>query len=731
QDVLDLGLHAFRLSRYAGAWAGLKIVTAVADGIGTVDLSPSRHAFTVPSFSVDGRPWRHEPQVTVGPHAVPGQERLVSDYRLRAAQAYARANGIDRVAGAAPGARLGVVCAGKTYFDVLDAFGGDLSAAGVRVLRLGMTFPLVEETVTEFAASVREIAVVEEKRPFVETQLRAILHEAGVSVPVRGKRALGLPVDGELSAAGIAAALGADYPERIVLPVLPSPPVPARPPGYCSGCPHNRSTVVPDGALTGGGVGCHGIQYFEPRQAHHKSLPPPPMGAEGVPWLGLQPFTATEHVIQNLGDGTLSHSGTLAIRAAVAAGADITFKILYNAAVAMTGGQDVTGLLDVPSLTRALEAEGVARIAVCAEDPARYGHGVRWRNRARWGRGVSVHSRDELADVQDSLRSVRGVTVLIYDQRCAAEARRLRKRGELDTPPRRVVINEAVCEGCGDCGTKSNCLSVLPVMTEFGEKRQVHDPSCNRDYTCLDGDCPAFVTLTPKPRRRGSGASSGSRSAPGSGPGAAPGSGPSSGDNSKKLPAGTLPDPPVPAGDRRYGVYFTGIGGTGVVTASRIIAAAAESAGLAVGGLDQTGLSQKAGAVVSHLRLARSAADLGAPTVDTADLCLSGDILQAAAAPHLAKIRRDSVVVADSAVTPTAGMLQGAAAAPPRADLEDAIRRRAGNALFIEAKGIAERVFGDHLLGNVILVGAAFQLGGLPVSAADLDAAAGRLGEAN
>jgi indolepyruvate ferredoxin oxidoreductase len=320
------------------------------------------------------------------------------------------------------------------------------------------------------------------------------------------------------------------------------------------------------GALVGGGVGCHGIMYFEARHAGMKALPPPPMGAEGVPWIGLSPFVAEPHVIQNLGDGTFSHSGTLAIRASVAAGADITFKILYNATVAMTGGQDVTGLMDVPAMTRALEAEGAAKIVVCAEEPESYGR------RARWAAGTEVHGRDRLAAAQEELRSVPGVTVIIYDQRCAAQSRRLRKRGQLAEPPRRVIINEAVCEGCGDCGVKSNCLSVLPVATEFGEKRRIHDPSCNRDYTCLEGDCPSFVTIKPRKRGRRRARAGGARPA---------------------LPAGSLPVPARPAAGLRYGIYFTGIGGTGVVTANRIIATAAEAVGFAIGGLDQTGCPRR------------------------------------------------------------------------------------------------------------------------------------------
>jgi indolepyruvate ferredoxin oxidoreductase len=725
QDLVDLGVHAFAMSRYSGTWVGMKVVTTVADGIGTVDLDAGRQRPTEPDYRPDGgRAWRHEPLRTIGPHAVPDQEVLVVERRLRAAQAYARHNGLDRVVGARSGARLGVVCAGKTYFDVVQAFAdlglplADLAGAGVSILRLGLTYPLVEDTVVEFAASVDEVLVVEEKRPFVERQLRSILHEAGSTVAVQGKRdrfgAALTPQVGELDATAVAAVLARVLPElappkpaRQGLPLLQ---LPARAPGFCSGCPHNRSTVFPDGALVGGGVGCHGIMYFEQRHVGMTSLPPTPMGAEGVPWIGLAPFVSEPHLIQNLGDGTLSHSGTLAIRASVAAGVNVTYKILYNAAVAMTGGQEVTGLMDVPALTRALAAEGVSRIAVCSAEPKRYGR------RARWAPGVAVHGRDRLTAVQDELRNMPGTTVLIYDQQCAAEARRLRKRGLQPTPPHRVVINEAVCEGCGDCGAKSNCLSVLPVQTEFGEKRQVHDPSCNRDYTCLEGDCPSFVTITPKGPSRRTSRSVKSKPVPG-------------------LPSGGLPTPVRPRLDGQFGVYFTGIGGTGVVTANRIIADAAQAAGYLVGGLDQTGLSQKAGAVVSHLHLASSRDALGAATVSAAgaDLYLSGDILQAAAAKHLDRIRPGrSVAVVDASLTPTAAMLQGGQGSPDVTTLQAAIRDRVdgGTVAFVDSQRIAEQVFHNHLLANVVLLGAAFQSGGLPVSAADVDAAMARQGKA-
>jgi indolepyruvate ferredoxin oxidoreductase len=714
QDVLDLGIHAFRLSRYAGCWVGLKIITAVADGIGSVDSSLDRHRPTdPPEVGLDGQPWRHQPLSTVGAHAVPNQERLVVHDRLVAARAYARHNGIDRCIGAEGAGSVGVVCAGKTYLDVVQALAdlgltaADFSALGIRVLKLGMTYPLVDETVIEFAASVGQLIVIEEKRPFIETQLRSILHEHGVVVPVVGKRdRAGKPLTslvGELDPAGIATILRKTVPD---LPVtekgvsgptrLPLAQLAPRSPGFCSGCPHNRSTVFPDGALVGGGVGCHGIMYFEARHLGMKSLPPTPMGAEGVPWIGLSPFVGEPHLIQNIGDGTLSHSGTLAIRASVAAGANVTFKILYNSAVAMTGGQDVTGLLPVPDMTRALEAEGVRRVVVCADDPKRYGR------RARWAKGVHVVGRDGLAEMQDQLRTVAGVTVIIYDQRCAAEARRLRKRGLLAEPPRRVVINEAVCEGCGDCSTKSNCLSVLPLETEFGEKRYIHDPSCNRDYTCLEGDCPSFVTLAPKQPGRKVEAGRKPRVA------------------KHPLPTGDLPVPPLPTIERQYGIYFTGIGGTGVVTANRILASAAEAAGLFVGGVDQTGLSQKAGAVASHLHLAKDTADLGSATVGSggADLYLSGDILQAAGPAHLDKVREGrTVAVVDNSFTPTAAMLQTDAPLPDVSLLEREISDRVGreHTFFLDSKRMAEGLFGDHLLANIVLLGSAWQMGGLPM----------------
>ncbi|HKY64994.1 MAG TPA: indolepyruvate ferredoxin oxidoreductase family protein, partial [Acidimicrobiales bacterium] len=513
QDLFDLGVEAFRLSRFCGSWVGVRIVTAVADGVADVATGIDRFPAGDPEVAVGGVPWRHEP---TGRILGGDLEELWLDRRLRAAQEWVTARGLDRVVGADGPARVGIVCAGKTYRDVLGALEAcgvgptDLAAAGVRILKLAMTYPVAPAGVLDLGAAVDEVLVVEEKRPFVEQQVRAIAHEAGLATPVRGKRDRAgdplVPLSGELTAERLVPVLTRVLPEL----APPAPPslgrarlpladVPGRTPAFCSGCPHNRSTVVPVGSVTGGGVGCHGMIHFEPRHADETFVPPTPMGAEGAHWIGLAPFVGDRHLFQNLGDGTFSHSGALAVRACVAAGVHITFKLLYNSAVAMTGGQDLTGLMDVPALTRSLAAEGVGAIAVCTDDVDRYGR------HADFAPGVSVRPRDDVLEVQEELRRHPGVSVLVYDQRCAAEARRLRKRGLLDEPPARVVINQAVCEGCGDCSRVSNCLSVLPVETEFGERREIHQSSCNKDYSCLEGDCPSFLTLVPATGRRARG----------------------------------------------------------------------------------------------------------------------------------------------------------------------------------------------------------------------------------
>jgi indolepyruvate ferredoxin oxidoreductase len=727
QDLFDLGMEAFRLSRFCGSWVGVRIVTAVADGIGAVDTSIERFVAGDPpgpgdpEVIVDGRPWRHQPSgKLVGAGDL---ESLWLDRRLRAAQGWVAKRGLDVFVGAGSSARLGLVCAGKTYRDVLGALeaGGvgpdHLVGAGIRILKLALTYPLVPARIIELADSVDEILVVEEKRPFIEQQVRAILQEAGRVTPVQAKRDRRgeplVPITGELTPERVLAVLERVLPELTPAPapavgkaLLPLADVPTRTPAFCSGCPHNRSTVVPVGSITGGGVGCHGMIHFEPRHADETFIPPTPMGAEGAHWIGLAPFVGDRHLFQNLGDGTFSHSGSLAIRACVAAGVHITFKLLYNSAVAMTGGQEVTGLMDIPALTRSLAAEGVSALAVCTDDVTRYGR------HAAFAPGVGVHPREDVVRVEEELRRAPGVSVLIYDQRCAAEARRLRKRGVLEEPPRRVVINQAVCEGCGDCSRVSNCLSVLPVDTEFGERREIHQSSCNKDYSCLEGDCPSFLTFEPEPRSRRRWPR---KRAPGQvGPGGA-----EAARSRPQLPSGRLDVPDVPAIEHRFSVYVTGIGGTGIVTANRLVGHAALAAGYAVQGVDQTGLSQKAGAVVSHLHIAPEPSDITSATVadGQADLYLSGDILQAAAATHLRKVTPGrTVAVVDSDFFPTASMLQNDLSLDQSrlaAALADAVGPE--RLRLLDTTGLAEAIFGSHLPANVMLLGTAFQLGALPL----------------
>ncbi|GAB3836012.1 indolepyruvate ferredoxin oxidoreductase family protein [Dactylosporangium cerinum] len=518
QELLDFGVTGLELSRYCGCWVGLKVVTSVADSVGSVRLDPGRLSLRHPALDIDGEPWQHRQRIQLVPTILVDRERDLLERRHVAAVAFAAANNLNVIDGAQDGARIGIVAAGKTYYDVRQALtdlGLDddgLREQGVRLLKLGMIYPLDRAVVERFADGLQHIVVVEEKRDFIESAVRNALYPTPHRPTVVGKRdragRLLVPAHGEL---------GPDQLKPILRRELGLPePAPARPaakgpvllpllgraPAYCSGCPHNRSTVLPDGAVVGGGVGCHGMSYFDPRIAGNEKLPVVPMGSEGVPWIGMAPFSQTGHIFQNLGDGTYSHSGLLAVRACVAAGVNITFKILFNGYVAMTGGQQIAGGMSVPALTRELAAEGVSRIIVCAEDTGRY-RGVR-----DLADGVTVLPREEILAAQERLSTVEGVTVLIYDQVCAAEARRLRRSGKLPTPDRRVVINELVCEGCGDCGVKSNCLSVQPVDTELGRKTQIHQTSCNSDFSCLDGDCPSFVTVRtvpaarPRPRRR-------------------------------------------------------------------------------------------------------------------------------------------------------------------------------------------------------------------------------------
>jgi indolepyruvate ferredoxin oxidoreductase len=717
QDILDLGRLGLELSRYSGLWVGFKVVTDVADAVGTAEVDPDRVAVVDPGFVYDGRPWAaRQPPGLLPPYTLDVEREIVYG-RLEAARAFAAANGLNRVVVPTPDAWLGVVAAGKTYVDLrqgLADLGLDdlaLRRAGVRVLKIGMLYPLERGVVRDFARGLEELLVVEEKRGFLELLVREALYDLTERPRIVGKRdeagQVLVPADGELDADAVACVVARRLERRVRLESVsarvaaieaarerPVTATLARPPFFCSGCPHNRSTVVPDGSVAAAGIGCHGLAMNMGRNVIGITQ----MGGEGVQWVGLAPFVETPHLFQQLGDGTLFHSGSLAIRQAVAAGTNVTFKILYNSAVAMTGGQDAAGATPVPELTRQLEAEGVRRILVLTDEPDKYG------GAARWAPGVEVWHRDRLDEAQRLLREIPGVTALIYDQRCAAEKRRLRKRGRLPDPALRVVINEAVCEGCGDCGAKSNCLSVQPVETEFGRKTQVHQSSCNKDYSCLLGDCPSFLTVVPTGGAR---------------PWARP----------AIRVERDLPEPALRV-RRAANVFLAGIGGTGVVTVNQVLGTAALLDGKHVAGLDQTGLSQKGGPVVSHLRIGDDAADVaGKVGIAEADAYLGFDLLVATAPQNLLRARPDlTIAVVSTTQVPTGAMVASPDVGyPDPGGLLDSINRvtRKDENVFVDALGLAEAWFGDHMAANMLLLGAAYQAGALPVRAAAIEAAIG------
>jgi indolepyruvate ferredoxin oxidoreductase len=708
QEVLDLGRLGFELSRYSGCWVAFKIVTSISDEIGTAEVSPDRIRVVDPGFAVGGKPWRPSHGMIKFPPWGLEMERELYYGRIEAAKAFAAANGLNRITVPTPNAWLGIAAAGKTYYDLREALrelGLDdeaLRRLGVRLLHLRMLFPLEPAIIREFAQGLEELLVIEEKRSFVELHTRDILFEQTVRPRVIGKQdehgQILVPAGGELDADTIALILARRLERRIQTPSItaraalletlrerPAPLTLARKSFFCSGCPHNRSTVVPEGALAGGGIGCHSMAMTMDRQTVGLTQ----MGGEGVHWVGAAPFSGTAHVFQNLGDGTFAHSGSLAIRQATAAGTNITFKILYNGTVAMTGGQRAAGAMTVPDLTRMLEAEGVKRILVLTDHPDKYERG------ARWAPPVAGWHPARRAEAQRALRDTPGVTVLIYDQQCAAEKRRLRKRGRMEEPDRRVFINEAVCEGCGDCGAKSNCMSVQPVETELGRKTQIHQSSCNKDYSCLEGDCPSFVTAVPLRRA------------------------PASTRRGRVAVDIELPEPRVP---RDGQIVMTGIGGTGVVTVNQILGTAALIDGRFVRGLDQTGLSQKGGPVVSHLKVAEMPIDISNKVgAGTADCYLGFDLLVATAAGNLDRARPDrTLAVISTSQVPTGAMVTSPDVPFPDASgLIDAINRvtRKDENVFLDAVGLAETLFGDHMMANLVLLGAAYQAGAIPVSA--------------
>ena len=729
EDVLRLGRHGYAMSRAAGLWVGCKISTSVADGSQSVPLDDLDQVRPV-SLEVDGRPYVHRPSATLAGKSTLDLEYSLFYLRLEIARQYIRENRLNRTVVGGPQDRIGIVSAGKTWLDVRQALlemgldDSQLRSHGIRLIKLDAIYPLDRTGVREFSQGLAHLVVVEEKGSFIEAQIRDLLYEDPDRPGVVGKfddegRIL-FPANGDLDADAVAFGLARVLGRHVSVPALEAwrghhveRAAPAdgqqalivRTPFFCSGCPHNRSVKVPDGALVGGGIGCHGMAVLMKPAQVGNIMGLTQMGGEGAQWVGMAPFTEQHHIFQNLGDGTFFHSGSLAVRAAVASGANVTYKLLYNSAVAMTGGQKVVGSRSVADISRMLLAEGVRRVIITSEDPARTrGGGL--------PAATEVWHRDRLLEAQEVLAGISGVTVLIHDQECAAEKRRKRKRGRAEEPARRIAINPRLCEGCGDCGMKSNCLSVQAVDTEFGPKAHIHQPSCNKDYSCIDGDCPSFVSVLPRATR--------GRSRPRlEAGGHRPGPGGAGRRGLEELGPADLRSALVQPPDRWAG-RLVGVGGTGVVTAAQVLATAAILEGRYVRGSDQTGLSQKAGPVISDLSITEAPVD-GAHKLarGTCDLYLACDLVVGADPNFLAVADpARTAVVASSALVPTGDMVGNPQLHARDGDrLLERLKARADpiKSVYLDAHRVCEVFFGGTEFVNTFLIGVALQSGLLPV----------------
>jgi indolepyruvate ferredoxin oxidoreductase len=715
QEYLEFGLYGWALSRYSGAWCGFKAISETVEGGAVVELPPmpafaAPLDYTPPPGGLHNR-WPDLPGLAL-------EQRVAA--KLEAVQAFARANSIDRLVVPAPGASIGIIGAGKAYLDLIEALERmDLSVdrlaeLGVRLYKPGLSYPLEKTRLSAFAEGLREILVVEEKGPVIEQQVKNLFynlapeHRPAVVGKTDQEGAPLLSALGELRPSRIAPVLvrwlGKYYPALDLHRFLPDfcaaeLPFDAadgvkRTPYFCSGCPHNTSTRVPEGSRALAGIGCHFMATWMQRDTYYLSQ----MGGEGVSWAGTAPFVGEKHIFQNLGDGTYYHSGSLAIRQSVAAGTNITYKVLYNDAVAMTGGQPVDGTLSVPQILQQAISEGVKKAVVVTDYPDNY-EGVALPE------GVTVHHRGELDAIQRQLRDIPGVTVLVYDQTCAAEKRRRRKKNKPDNivfpdPARRMVINPAVCEGCGDCGVQSNCLSILPLETELGRKRQIEQSSCNKDYSCVEGFCPSFVSVLGGTLRKPAG---------------------------QKLSLADLentlaryPVPPQPALSKPFEILVAGVGGTGVVTVGALITMAAHLEGKGASTLDFMGFAQKGGAVLSHVRVAASPERLHQVRIDLrqADAVFACDLVVASMPDGLAVMRKDHTrVVANEHEIPTADFTRDRDAQVDREGLIGRLAAAAGeaNLLRLNAQATASSFLGDPIGSNILLMGFAWQQGLVPV----------------
>ncbi len=723
QEILDYGLYGWAMSRFCGAWVALKSMHETVESTAVIDGSLERVNIVIPEdFAMPEGGLNIRLRDTIL-----GQEARLHDYKRDAMLAFVRANKLNKyITSGGRKPKIGIITVGKSYLDVrqaLDELGLDevkCNDLGVRLYKIACPWPISRQDLAQFAEGLELVIVVEEKRSLIEVQVREELYGSANQPTCIGKKDEQgnwlFPVKGALDPNEVAICIG----ERILARVGGNEEIAARVaklkeaqrilaetqdiavriPYFCSGCPHNSSTVVPEGMRAYAGIGCHYMAQWMDRS----TLGYTQMGGEGANWIGEAPFSRRPHVFQNLGDGTYNHSGTMAIRGAIAAGVNITYKILFNDAVAMTGGQPNDGGLTVPQIARQVAAEGAKRVVVVTDEPWKYSRGE------DWPRGLTIHHRDDLMAVQTELAQIPGTSVLIYDQTCAAEKRRRRKRGKFPDPDKRVIINELVCEGCGDCGVKSNCVSVQPLETEWGRKRTIDQTSCNKDFSCLKGFCPSFVTVEGAQLKRGQGIAADHALA-------------------------TLPEPTLPAIRQTYDVIVTGVGGTGIVTIGGILGMAAHLEGKGVGVLDMAGLAQKGGAVYSHMRIARRPEDIHAIRIaaGAADLVLGGDIVVAGNKKVLAAVAHGvTEMVINVAEFLPGDFTRNPDYSLPTERLKRAIVADAGRekSHFIDASRAANALFGNSVGANIFLVGYAYQLGALPLAAAAIEQAIELNGEA-
>jgi indolepyruvate ferredoxin oxidoreductase len=719
-EILSLGLAGFALSRFSGLWVAMKIIAEVAESAASFPAPDPLPPFVLPpDFAVPAHGLNWDPHIA-WPGARAELERRLIEERLPAALAWVRANGIEGITQDAPRRRLLLVTTGKAHQDLMEAMAGlglsveQARSLGVCVYKVAMSWPLETSRLRALAGEVETLMVVEEKRGFVEDQLKTALFDLphGHRPRIIGKRDEGgvslIPEIGELSPLLVARALVRALGEAgaALQPALDAWNAKAVSPGragltertpfFCAGCPHNTSTRTPDGSSSGGGIGCHIMALAEPAL---KTATFSHMGAEGLQWVGAAPFVETTHMFQNLGDGTYQHSGVLAIRAAVAAKSNITFKILYNDAVAMTGGQTAEGELDPLKISRQLEGEGVSVIVLVSDEPEK------WRGADGLARGVEVHHRDDLDALQRRLRDIPGVTAIIYEQTCASEKRRRRKRGAFPDPDKRLMINPRVCEGCGDCQVQSNCIAIDPLETEFGVKRRINQSACNKDFSCVKGFCPSFIEVEgarlPKP-------------------------------DAKQLASeaqalfDALPYPSQVPLAGPYNIFVAGVGGTGVLTLGALLGTAAHMEGLEASTLDFTGLAQKNGAVTSQIRFAPTGTEINAVRIGPGgvDLLLAADLVVAASAESLTRLDKGRARVALNLDTPpTAEAVTRHETLLPIGAMTAAVGARAKAVETLHATRLAEAVFGDATTANTLLVGFAWQKGWIPLSEAAIDRA--------